>query len=120
MDDLILKNFEFESSKNKMHFWGEIVPEMLDSIGTASWNALNMLLSTMGTMVLRQNGITNVAIDSFTSYFTKPVQMGRIIDVYSEVIDRGRYYSKVEVTMYNQNKEIMAKAMLSAKVLKNN
>jgi len=46
--------------------------------------------------------------------------MGRIIDVYSEVIDRGRYYSKVEVTMYNQNKEIMAKAMLSAKVLKNN
>jgi len=71
-------------------------------------------------MVLRQNGITNVAIDSFTSYFTKPVQMGRIMDVYSQVIDRGRYYSKVEVTMYNQNKEIMAKAMLSAKVLKNN
>ena len=120
MDDLILKNFEFESSKNTIHFWGEIVPEMLDSIGTASWNALNMLLSTMGTMVLRQNGITNVAIDSFTSYFTKPVQMGRIMDVYSQVIDRGRYYSKVEVTMYNQNKEIMAKAMLSAKVLKNN
>jgi len=120
MDDLILRNFEFESSKNTMHFWGEIVPEMLDSIGTASWNALNMLLSTMGTMVLRQNGITNVAIDSFTSYFTKPVQMGRIMDVYSEVIDRGRYYSKVEVTMYNQNKEIMAKAILSAKVLKNN
>ncbi|MEG1255100.1 DRTGG domain-containing protein [Clostridium sp.] len=120
MDDLILKNFEFESNKDTIHFWGEIVPEMLDSIGTASWNALNMLLSTMGTMVLRQNGITNVAIDSFTSYFIKPVQMGRVIDVYSQVIDRGRYYSKVEVTMYNQNKGLMAKAMISAKVLRNN
>ncbi len=119
MDDLILKNFEFESNKNTMHFWGEIVPEMLDSIGTASWNALNMLLSTMGTMALKQNGIANVAIDSFTSYFTKPVQMGSVIDIYSEVLDRGRYYSKVEVTMYNQNKEIMAKALLSAKVLRN-
>ena len=118
MDDLILKNFEFESNKNGVHVWGEIVPEMLDSIGTASWNALNMLLSTMGTMALRQDGTTNVAIDNFTSYFTKPVQIERLIDVYAEVIDRSRYNSKVEVTMYNQNKELMAKALLSAKVLR--
>lgn len=118
MDDLIIKNFEFEAHRDTMHFWGEIIPEMLDSIGTASWNALNMLLSTMGTMTLRQNSSTNVAIDSFTSYFMKPVQMGRIIDIYAEVLERGRYYSKVEVTMYNSNKELIAKAMLSAKVLK--
>jgi predicted transcriptional regulator len=118
MEDLILKNFEFESNKDTMHFWGEIIPEMLDSIGTASWNALNMLLSTMGTIILRQNSNTNVAIDSFTSTFMKPVQMGRVIDIYSEVIDRGRYYSKVEVSMYNINKELIAKALLSAKVLK--
>jgi len=118
MDDLIIKNFEFDAHRDTMHFWGEIIPEMLDSIGTASWNALNMLLSTMGTMTLRQNSSTNVAIDSFTSYFMKPVQMGRIIDIYAEVLERGRYYSKVEVTMYNSNKELIAKAMLSAKVLK--
>jgi predicted transcriptional regulator len=118
MDDLIIKNFEFDAHRDTMHFWGEIIPEMLDSIGTASWNALNMLLSTMGTMTLRQNSSTNVAIDSFTSYFMKPVQMGRIIDIYAEVLERGRYYSKVEVNMYNSNKELIAKAMLSAKVLK--
>ncbi len=119
LDDFVLKNFDFENKKNVLHFRGEIVPEMLDSIGTASWNALNMLLSTMGTMALRQDGTTNVAIDSFTSYFTKPVQLGRIIDAYSEVLDIGRYYSKVEVTMYNHNKNLIAKAMISAKVLKN-
>jgi predicted transcriptional regulator len=118
MEDLVLKNFQFEYHKDTMHFWGEILPEMLDSIGTASWNALNMLLSTMGTMILRQNSNTNVAIDSFTSTFMKPVQMGRVIDIYSQVIDRGRYYSKVEVSMYNMNKELIAKALLSAKVLK--
>jgi predicted transcriptional regulator len=72
----------------------------------------------MGTIILRQNSNTNVAIDSFTSTFMKPVQMGRVIDIYSEVIDRGRYYSKVEVSMYNINKELIAKALLSAKVLK--
>ncbi len=118
MDDLIIKNFEFEAQKDTMHFWGEIVPEMLDSIGTASWNVLNMMLSTMGTMALRQNSNANVAIDSFSSYFTKPVQMGRVIDVYAEVLDRGRYYSKVEISMYNSQKELVAKSVLSAKVLK--
>lgn len=119
LDDMILESFEFESNKDGMHFWGEIIPEMVDSIGTASWNALNMLLSTMGTMTLRQNGITNVAIDSFTSYFTKPVQIGRVIDIYTDILDKGRTYSKVEVSMYNQNKTLMAKALISAKLLSN-
>lgn len=120
LEDMILENFEYESNRDGMHFWGEIIPEMLDSIGTASWNALNMLLSTMGTMALKQNGITNVAIDSFSSYFNKPVQIGRVIDVYADVIDRGRSYSKVEVSMYNQNKILLAKALISAKLFTNN
>ena len=117
MEDMILENFEFESNKDGIHYWGEIIPEMLDSIGTASWNALNMLLSTMGTMVLKQNGITNVAIDSFSSYFMRPVQIGRNIDVYADVLDKGRTYSKIEVSMFNQNKTILAKAILSVKIL---
>lgn len=117
MEDMILENFEFESNKDGIHYWGEIIPEMLDSIGTASWNALNMLLSIMGTMVLKQNGITNVAIDSFSSYFMRPVQIGRNIDVYADVLDKGRTYSKIEVSMFNQNKTILAKAILSVKIL---
>lgn len=117
LDDIIMENFEFESNRGGMHFWGEISPQMLDSIGTASWNSLNMLLSTMGTMTIKQDGISNVTIDSFTSYFMKPVQIGRVIDIYVDIIDSGRLYSKVEISMYNQNKLLMAKAMLSAKIL---
>ena len=41
--------------------------------------------------------------------------MGRTIDVYAEVLDRGRYYSKVEISMYNSQKELVAKSVLSAK-----
>lgn len=114
-----MKNFEFELDKNIMHFWGEINAEMLDSIGTASWSSLNMMLTTMGTMALRQkNSNTNIAIDSFSSYFMKPVQMGRIIDIYAEVLDLGRYYSKVEIAVYNKQKQLIGKAMMSAKMLK--
>ena len=113
-----MKSFKYEKDKDTIHFRGEIIPEMLDTIGTASWNALNMMLSTMGTIALRQKLNTNIAIDNFNSLFMRPVQIGRTIDAYVEILDIGRYYSKVEIAMYNSKKELLAKAMLSAKLLK--
>lgn len=118
LDELIMKSFKYEKDKDTIHFRGEIIPEMLDTIGTASWNALNMMLSTMGTIALRQKLNTNIAIDNFNSLFMRPVQIGRTIDAYVEILDIGRYYSKVEISMYNSKKELLAKAMLSAKLLK--
>ena len=42
--------------------------------------------------------------------------MGSDIDIYTEVLDKGRNFSKVEISMYNRFKEPVAKAMISAKV----
>ncbi len=116
IEDLILKNFKYELEGERLHFNGEIIPQMLDPVGTASWSSMNMLLSTMGVMALRQNNNINISVDSIMAYFMKPVQMGSIIDIYTEVVDRGRNFSKVEISMYNINKEPVAKAMISAKV----
>lgn len=116
IEDLILKNFKCQPEGDKMHFNGEIIPQMLDPVGTASWSSLNMLLSTMGIMALRQNNNINISVDSIMAYFMKPVQMGSDIDIYTEVVDKGRNFSKVEISMYNKKKEAVAKAMISAKV----
>lgn len=118
MEDLILKNFEFSSSNEKMHFWGKIIPEMLDPIGTASWSSLNMLLTTMGIMSLRQKNQINVSVDSVMTYFMKPVQMDGLIEIFTEIIDMGRNFCKVQVDMFDNKKEIIAKALLSAKILR--
>ncbi|AGK98359.1 DRTGG domain-containing protein [Clostridium pasteurianum] len=119
LEDIILKNFQYEyNALGKMHFNGKIIAEMLDVIGTASWSSLNMLLSTMGIMTLRQKNNINVSVDSITTYFMKPVQMDSVIDVYTEIIDLGRSFSKVQVDMFDCNKELISKLMLSAKVLK--
>ena len=115
IEDLILMNFSCEHEEDKLHFYGQIIPQMLDPIGTASWSSLNMLLSTMGIMALRQNNNINISVDSIMAYFMKPVQMGSDIDIYTEVVDKGRSFSKVEISMYNGNKEPVAKAMISAK-----
>lgn len=118
MEDLILKNFEFSSSNEKMHFWGKIIPEMLDPIGTASWSSLNMLLTTMGIMSLRQKNQINVSVDSVMTYFMKPVQMDGMIEIFTEIIDMGRNFCKVQVDMFDNKKELIAKALLSAKIMR--
>ncbi|MBU3142519.1 DRTGG domain-containing protein [Clostridium sp. CF012] len=116
IDDLILKNFICEIEGERLHFNGQIIPQMLDPVGTASWSSLNMLLSTMGIMALRKNNNINISVDSIMSYFMKPVQMGSDIDIYTEILDKGRNFSKVEISMYNRFKEPVAKAMISAKI----
>ena len=118
LEDVILKNFQYDMEDGVMHFWGNIIPQMLDTIGTASWSSLNMLLSTVGLMALRQKNSINVSVDSIMVYFMKPVQVDNVIDIYANIIDMGRNFCKVEIDMFDKNKELIAKAMLSAKVLK--
>ena len=118
IEDLILMNFTCLHEGESLHFNGQIIPQMLDPFGTASWSSLNMLLSTMGIMALRQNNNINISVDSIMTYFMKPVQMGSNIDIYTQIVDKGRSFSKVQIDMYNKNKEPIAKAMISAKILR--
>ncbi|WP_026883755.1 DRTGG domain-containing protein [Clostridium akagii] len=119
LEDMILKNFEYEHKEGKMHFKGKIVAQMLDVIGIASWSSLNMLLSTMGIMTLREKNNVNVAVDSITTYFMKPVQMDSEIEVFTTIVDMGRTFCKVEVNMFSGNEKLISKLMLSAKIIKN-
>lgn len=118
LEDLILKKFQYSYVKDGMKFSGKIVPEMLETIGTVSWNSLNMLLSTAGVMTLKQQNNTNISIDSMSTYFLKPVQMDNIINMYTKILGTGRYFGKVEVNMLDEKEEIIAKAILSVKLLK--
>lgn len=117
LEDLILKNFEYEVDVDTMRFSGKIIPEMLDQLGTASWSSLNMLISTAGILTLRQRNIINISVDSIVTYFIKPVQIDSIIDIVTKVIDRRRSFCKVDIEMH-KDKELIAKAILSAKILR--
>lgn len=118
LEDLILTNFKVETVDGKMHFWGNIIPEMLTSVGTASWSSLNMLLCTMGMRSLRQRNNINVSVDSVTTYFMKPVQIDSLINVYTEILDIGRNFCKIEVDMYDNKNVLIGKMLLSAKTMK--
>jgi predicted transcriptional regulator len=117
-EDMVMKNFEFEMVGDDLYFFGKITPEMLDPVGTASWSSLNMLLSTIGIMTLRQKNSINIFIDSMSTYFTQPIQMDSMIDIYTKVLDMGRNFSKIRIEMYDSRKQLVATSILSAKVLK--
>lgn len=119
LDDLIMKNFVIESSNDhEIVFSGRIIPQMLDPIGTASWSSLNMLFSTMGIMVIRQKNNIDLSLDSVITYFMKPVQIDNEIHAISKIIDIGRNFCKVEVTIYDIKNEIIGKSLMSAKILR--
>lgn len=118
MEDMMLKNFRFDLEDGISHFSGTVIPQMLDTIGTASWSSLGMLLSTAGLFALRQKNNINMSVDSMMTYFMKPVQVDSPIHIYAKVLDIGRNFCKVEIDMYDENKEQVAKTMLSARVIK--
>lgn len=118
VEDIILKNFEYHVENGDVHFSGNITPQMLDNIGTASWSSLNMLLSTAGLMSLRQKNNINVSVDSVMTYFMQPVQVDSTIDIYSRIIDMGRNFCKVEVDMVDKNNGLIGKSIMSAKILR--
>ncbi|WP_347460367.1 CBS domain-containing protein [Clostridium sp. DMHC 10] len=118
IEDMILKNFQYSYAEDGMHFYGKIVSEMLEPLGSASWNSLGMLLSTAAVMTLRSKNNMNVSIDSISTYFVKPIQMDTNINIHTKIIDLGRFFAKVEVGMVNEKNEDIAKSILSAKILK--
>lgn len=116
IENIILHNFKFKAKDDEMRFWGKIKPEMLDYAGTASWGFLNMLMTTVGLMSLRRKDNKDISADSMMTYFTKPVQMDSEISIDTKIIDMGRNFSKVEISMYSENNELVSKAILSAVV----
>ncbi|QCX34474.1 CBS domain-containing protein [Caloramator sp. E03] len=119
IEDLVLKNFTYTNTDKGMKFTGRIVPEMLSSIGTASWSVLSLIMSTIGTLALTQKNHLNIIVDSFTVYYVKPVQIDSVINVNTQIIETGRNISKVEIEMtLDKSRELVGKALLSAKALK--
>lgn len=119
IDEMVLKNFTYSVTEKGAVFTGKILTEMLNIIGTASWNALTLVMSTVGTFTLRQKNHLNVAVDSFSVFYTNPVQVDADITINTEIIHMGRNFSKVEIEMIsNEDKELIGKAILSAKLLR--
>lgn len=117
-EDMIIKGFSYEYKQDAVEFKGKIVPEMYNTVGTASCNSLTMLMSVACTSVLKHKN-HNIYIDSFTNYFIKPIPVDSLVTIRARLISSGRNYAKVDVNMYDAHNDLCAKGMMSAKIMKN-
>jgi predicted transcriptional regulator len=116
-EELFLKAFESEIKGNRQCFTGTISPLMVGITGTASWSSLNMIMSTIGLSVLRQHTI-NLSVDSISTYYTQPIQVDNRIEIYCDMIEKGNSFCKLELSMFDKNKKLAAKTIISARLLK--
>lgn len=119
IDDIILKNFTYLDTNSGIRFRGKIAPQMLNTMGTASWNALTLMMSTAGTYALRQRNHLNVAVESFTVMYTRPIQIDSIVIIEAEIIAIGRNFAKIEIEMISEeDKGLIAKGLLGTRILR--
>lgn len=116
-EHMVSNQCEVEETQRGMKLIGEITPMMLNERGIASAGVLVMLMSGAGSVAIKKHKNLDSVIDSFMVYFIKPVQLENEVEIYADIINIGRKFYKVDITAYH-NKEIVAKAMMSAKLLR--
>jgi predicted transcriptional regulator len=114
----ILSSFNITVSGDSVIYKGKITPQMLDDLGTASWSALNMLMSSAGIMCLKQKMKINTFVDSISTYFLRPVQFDSFIALKTDIFDMGRNFCKVQVDMTDSKGDLAGKSILSIKILR--
>lgn len=119
IDDMVLSNFVCADIENGISFTGRIGTQMLNNTGTGSWSTLTLMMSKAGIISLRKKNHLNVEVDSFTVFYARPVQLDMGIIINAKIIDMGKNLSKVEIEMLlDGSREIIAKALLSARVIR--
>ncbi len=117
VEELLLGILDVEESSEGIKFRGSVEPIMLNSIGTGSWGTLVTLISLAAGAAVRKAKGYECFINTFTVYYSKPVQMGDPIEVLASITELGRNSCNIEVSVTKEDLIIM-KAMMTASYIK--
>lgn len=118
INDIGLANFIRTENTNGVEFSGYFDSTLSGQVVTTCHSALTMLMSTAGVIAMGKYMKPDIVIDSFTVHFFHPTNIGDKIDILVQSIEKGKSYNKVEINVMT-NKEVTAKALLSAKHVEN-
>lgn len=114
LEDTVIAGFTSRQVRMGIILEGEMSSPLLSQLGTASYGAMTLLMTTAGSLALRRSRSLDVVADSITVYFFHPVQMGDHLRIDAQVIEAGRSASKVEVSVH-AGTHLAGKALMSAK-----
>ena len=116
MDALVMNRFSMSKIEYGVRLTGKTDPLMLNPQGVASSGALMTLMANAGFEAFRVQKRLETVLDSFTVYFTKPVQLEQDIEVEAIIIDMGRKSGKAEINIVHEG-NLVAKSIISVRVI---
>ncbi|RAV22184.1 DRTGG domain-containing protein [Paenibacillus contaminans] len=117
-EDLIWAGFEEETDEQgKRIFRGQITPQMTNHLGSVSPGVLMTLMTQAAYSVVQgyKKSDMNLVMDNMSTYFLRPVQLEREVEIRADIIEISRKYGKIDVEIYHDS-ALVAKAMMTAQV----
>ncbi|MGB9813680.1 MAG: DRTGG domain-containing protein [Thermovenabulum sp.] len=116
IDELVLNSFTIEKFGEGVVLKGLASSAMLNQYGVTSFGSLMTAMANAGLEAFRIVKRLETVPDTFTVYFSKPVQLGEEIVIKAEIMEIGRKAGKVEINVENES-GMIAKGVMSVKVL---
>ncbi|MBS4208776.1 CBS domain-containing protein [Bacillus sp. FJAT-50079] len=116
IDDTISNQLSAADKSGKTSFDFEVTPQMTNQLGTISYGVFTTIVTEAANRMFRQQKKGELAVESMTIYFIKPVQMDSVIEVHPLILEAGRKFGKVDVEVYNENK-LVGKALMMCRLI---
>lgn len=116
IDGLIMNQFTPTKTETGMKLEGTINPVMLNPFGVASCGVLTTVMANAGIEAFRLQENMETVPDSFTVYFTRPIQLEQEIEVKADIIDVGRKSGKAEISLSHKGK-LVAMSLISVRAI---
>ncbi|UXR77454.1 MULTISPECIES: DRTGG domain-containing protein [unclassified Staphylococcus] len=112
INDQVAKHIEIRNHQ----IFVEITPQLSNQFGTLSKSVSVAIIEETIRSVMRKNKKVEVMIESLNIFYIKTVQIESEIEVQYQILDMGRNFAKVEVTMQS-NQAPVAKALIMCQLL---
>ena len=116
IDDTVSNQLSSEQGGEQVSFKFEVTPQMTNHLGTISYGVFTTMMAEAANRLFRQQKKGDLAVESMTIYFLKPVQMDSVLIVQPKSLESGRKFGKVDVEVFNNN-EIVGKALMMCRLI---
>ncbi len=116
IDDTVSNQLSSEQGGEQVSFKFDVTPQMTNHLGTISYGVFTTMMAEAANRLFRQQKKGDLAVESMTIYFLKPVQMDSVLLVQPKILESGRKFGKVDVEVYNNN-DIVGKALMMCRLI---
>ncbi|WP_131923148.1 DRTGG domain-containing protein [Hazenella coriacea] len=116
IQELSFRGFEEYQRSGETVFRGKINPQMTDAMGTLSTGVLTSLMTETSLRMLRRLRRDDLAVQNFTLFSLKPIQLESEVEIIPRLLDLGRKLVKIDVEILIDS-QVVAKALLTAQTI---